>query len=146
MGIIFSGVDCRSKPWRKVREDFQNVLNRIVERSTLVESTIEMCAYHLALHDEYMAKAKESREAAREARFKPIEGWADADLYFDERAADWEAFADKVMQEFYLRDWERLPMFAPPSLRSQFRGAAQTRIEKLSQNRGWYEQYKTKVN
>jgi hypothetical protein len=144
--IVPMFADCRARKWRKERATLQSALNQIIECSTLVQANIEACAYHLALHDESMEKAKAAREAAREARFKSIEEWADADLCLDEDAANWETFADEVIRDYYLRDWERLPMFAPPSLRSQFRVAAQTRIEKLSKNRGWYEQYKAEVN
>jgi hypothetical protein len=58
MGIVF-GVDCRSKRWRKIREDFQEALNQIVERNQWIEAIIEKAAYYIGLHDRYLAKAKE---------------------------------------------------------------------------------------
>lgn len=93
MDIVF-GVDCRSKRWRKIREDFQEALNQIVKRNQWVEAIIEKAAYYIGLHDQYLARVKEFRDAAKDARVNPDKYKPDADLHLDEYASELESEAD----------------------------------------------------
>jgi hypothetical protein len=138
-------VDCRSRHWRRQRNTLQSALNQIVERSTWIESIIERAAYRVSLHDQYLAKSKEFRDAAKDARLDPNKYTPDADLRLDEYALELEAEADRLMQHYLEIVNDKLLVFAPPKQRTKFKVEAVSKIERLAKDKRWFEQYRAKV-
>jgi hypothetical protein len=120
-------------------------LNQIVERSTWIESIIERAAYHVGLHNQYLAKSKEFRDAAKDARLDPDKYTPDAELHLDEYASEFESEADKLMQRYLDIVNDKLLVFAPPKQRQQFRCQIISRAEKLAQDQRWLEEYQAKL-
>jgi hypothetical protein len=138
-------VDCRTRRWRRQRDTLQSALNQIVERSTWIESIIERAAYHVGLHNQYLAKSKEFRDAAKDARLDPDKYTPDAELHLDEYASEFESEADKLMQRYLDIVNDKLLVFAPPKQRQQFRCQIISRAEKLAQDQRWLEEYQAKL-
>jgi len=144
-GIVLFGVDCRSKPWRTVREVFQTALNQIIKRSVQIETIIERAAYDLSWNDKYLAEVKKLRGMAKDARLNPDKHKPDADLHLDEYASELESEADKLMQRYLEIVNDKLLVFAPPKQRQQFRCQIISRVEKLAQDQRWLEEYEAKL-
>ncbi len=143
MDIVF-GVDCRNQRWRKVREDFQSVLNQIIKRSTSIETNIERAAWRIALHEKCLVKAKELRDAAKDARLDADAYTPDIDLHLDQYASELEAEADRLLQR-YLEIVNELLVLAPPKQRSSFRADVIRRAEQLAKDKRWLEEYQVKL-
>ncbi len=142
--IVPMFADCRSRQWKREREALQGALNQIIKRSTSIEKIIERAAYRVAFHEKCLVKAKELRDAAKDARLDVDAYTPDIDLHLDQYASELEAEADRLLQR-YLEIVNELLVLAPPKQRSSFRADVIRRAEQLAKDKRWLEEYQVKL-
>jgi hypothetical protein len=92
-----------------------------------------------------LAKAKELRDVAKDARANPEKHKPDADLHLDELASELETEADRLIQRYLEIIKGKLLVFAPPKQRANFRAEAIRQAEKLAQSQRWLEEYEARL-
>jgi hypothetical protein len=142
--IVPMFADCRARKWRQERDTLQSVLSQIIECSTWIRLIIEKAAYYLGLHNQYLAKSKEFRDAAKDARLDPDKYTPDAELHLDEYASGFESEADKLLQR-YLEMVNELLVLAPPKQRTKLKEEVIRKVERLAQDRRWLDEYQAKL-